>query len=86
MMTRQDRIIAQLTAALAPTALEVRDVSHQHHGHAGWREGGETHFEVDIASPAFQGQTRVMAHRLVNDALAEELAGGLHALQIKIIR
>ena len=85
-MTRQDRIIAQLTAAIAPTQLHVRDVSHQHHGHAGWREGGETHFEVDIASPAFEGQTRVMAHRLVHDALAEELANGLHALQIKIIK
>lgn len=85
-MTRQDRIINLLQNALSPSVLEVRDVSHQHHGHAGWREGGETHFEVDIASPQFEGQTRVAAHRMVNDALAEELAQGLHALQIKIIK
>ena len=64
----------------------MRDVSHQHHGHAGWREGGETHFEVDITSALFDGQTRVAAHRMVNDALAEELNAGLHALQIKIIK
>lgn len=85
-MTRQDRIINLLQNALSPSVLEVRDVSHQHHGHAGWREGGETHFEVDIASPQFEGQTRVAAHRMVNDALVEELAQGLHALQIKIIK
>ena len=85
-MTRQDRIINLLQNALSPSVLEVRDVSHQHHGHAGWREGGETHFEVDIASPHFEDQTRVAAHRMVNDALVEELAQGLHALQIKIIK
>ncbi|MCE2517811.1 MAG: BolA family transcriptional regulator [Alphaproteobacteria bacterium] len=84
-MTRQDRIITALNAALSPRHLEVRDVSAQHHGHGGWREGGETHFEVDIASPEFDAMTRIAAHRMVNDALADELASGLHALQIKII-
>ena len=85
-MTRQDRIIALLQSALSPSHLEVRDVSNQHYGHAGWRESGETHFEVDIASPSFEGETRVAAHRMVNDALATELNAGLHALQIKIIK
>ena len=85
-MTREQRIFEKLTAALNPSQLKVRDVSNEHHGHAGWRESGETHFEVDIASPAFDGQTRVNAHRLVNDALSDELASGLHALQIRILR
>lgn len=85
-MTRERRIHDKLTTALMPTSLVVRDVSNQHHGHAGWRESGETHFEVDIASLEFEGLTRVAAHRLVNDALADELADGLHALQIRIIR
>lgn len=84
-MTRQDRIISQLNETLKPLELAVRDVSAQHHGHAGWREGGETHFEVDIKSQEFDGKSRVDAHRMVNDALADELASGLHALQIKII-
>ncbi len=84
-MTREQRIIEKLTADLSPTSMVVRDVSNEHHGHAGWRESGETHFEVDIASPKFEGLTRVAAHRLVNDALASELANGLHALQIRII-
>ena len=86
MMTRQERIKALLETALSPSFLEIRDVSYQHHGHSGWREGGETHFEVDIASPSFDGQSRVAAHRMVNDALQSELNDGLHALQIKIIK
>ena len=67
---------------LTPTTLEVLDESEQHHGHSGWREGGETHFRVDIVSQAFAGKSRLERHRLVNAALAEELAGGVHALAI----
>ncbi|TCT05872.1 BolA protein family transcriptional regulator [Tepidamorphus gemmatus] len=81
-MTIRDRIAEKLTAALAPEALEVIDESDRHHGHAGWREGGETHFRVRIVSRAFAGKTRVERHRMVNAALAEELAGGVHALAI----
>lgn len=83
---RKDRIITQLTDALSPRDIEVRDVSSDHHGHAGWSEAGETHFEVAINSPLFDGKSRIDAHRMVNDALAEEFASGLHALKIKIIR
>jgi len=84
--TRKQRIETCLRAALAPTVLVVRDVSAQHHGHAGWREGGETHFEVDIGSPQLDGLSRIDTHRRINAALADELATGLHALQIRIIR
>ena len=33
-------------------------------------------------SQAFAGKSRLERHRLVNAALAEELAGGVHALAI----
>ncbi|MFN3685862.1 BolA family protein [Salinarimonas sp.] len=79
----KDLIEARLTEALRPTRLVVTDESHLHAGHAGWREGGETHFRVDVVSPAFSGKTRVEAHRLVNAALAEAFARGLHALAVK---
>lgn len=82
MPTMADRIAGKLTAQLAPAHLKVIDESHQHHGHAGWREGGQTHFRVEIVSPAFVGKSRLERHRLVNAALAEELAGGVHALAI----
>jgi BolA protein len=77
-----ERITTKLQDALAPQRLNVIDESHQHHGHGGWREGGETHFRVDIVSEAFAGKSRLERHRLVNAALAQELADGVHALAI----
>jgi BolA family transcriptional regulator, general stress-responsive regulator len=77
-----ERITRKLTEAFAPQELRVIDESHQHHGHGGWREGGETHFRVDIVSDAFAGKSRLERHRLVNAALAQELADRVHALAI----
>ncbi|WP_089173658.1 BolA family protein [Bosea sp. AS-1] len=82
MTTMADRITHKLDAAFAPQSLQVIDESHQHHGHGGWREGGETHFRVNIVSEAFLGKSRLERHRLVNAALAEELAERVHALAI----
>ena len=70
----------KLRAALVPARLEVEDQSHQHAGHAGAREGGESHFAVTIEAEIFHGLAR---QRLVNEALQEELAGTIHALSIR---
>lgn len=82
-MTLKDWITATLEARLDPTRLTVEDESHQHIGHAGWREGGETHFRIDVVSRAFEGKTRVERHRMVNAALAGAFERGLHALAIQ---
>lgn len=82
MVAMAARITAKLEAALAPQRLEVIDESHQHAGHGGWREGGETHFRVVLVADAFAGRSRLERHRLVNGALAQELAEGVHALAI----
>jgi len=81
-MRMSERIESKLQKAFAPSTLSVTDDSHKHHGHAGWREGGETHFSVAVISSAFIGKGRVERHRMVNAALAEELQGGVHALAI----
>ena len=75
-------ITEKLTAAFAPQSLRVVDESHQHEGHAGHRPGGETHFRVYIVSEAFRGKSRIERHRMVNETLADELQGGVHALAI----
>jgi BolA protein len=80
--TVKDIIIHKLREAFAPESLEVLDESHLHEGHAGHRVGGETHFRVNIVSPAFKGKTRIERHRMINAALAGELAGSVHALAI----
>jgi BolA protein len=77
-----ERIERKLKGEFAPQALTVTDDSHKHHGHSGWREGGETHFSVAVTSQAFAGKSRIERHRMVNTALAEELASGVHALAI----
>ncbi|MCC6889396.1 MAG: BolA family transcriptional regulator [Hyphomicrobiales bacterium] len=82
MNTRRDRIAQALEARFAPTALDVADESDRHIGHAGSRPEGETHYRVYIVSEAFRGKTRLERHRMINAALAQELAGGVHALAI----
>lgn len=83
-MNRFHRITEKLTAALQPTVLELRDVSHTHAGHV--HAGTETHFTLTIASASFAGLTRVQQHQLVNNVLADEFDSGLHALSIKAIK
>ncbi|KQU50040.1 BolA family transcriptional regulator [Bosea sp. Leaf344] len=82
MTAMAERITKNLRQALAPSRLEVIDESHQHQGHGGWREGGETHFRVIVVSEAFAGKSRLDRHRLVNAALVQELADRVHALAI----
>jgi BolA protein len=81
-MRVHDLITRKLTEAFRPETLRVVDESHQHEGHAGHRPGGESHFRVYIVSQAFAGKSRVERHRLVNAALAAELAERVHALAI----
>jgi BolA protein len=81
-MRTADVITEKLTAAFAPQSLRVEDESHRHEGHAGHRPGGQTHYRVYIVSEAFRGKSRIDRHRMVNQTLAQELAGGVHALAI----
>ncbi len=76
-------IAEKLTAAFHPSKLEVIDDSARHAGHAGARQGGESHFNVVIVAAAFEGAGRVQRQRLIHSALSEELAGPVHALSIK---
>ncbi len=75
----------KLDAAFSPTRLDVVDDSDRHAGHAGAREGGESHFTVILESAAFAGVNRVQRQRMVYGALAEELAGPIHALSLKAL-
>ncbi|WP_375599286.1 BolA family protein [Devosia sp. Naph2] len=84
-MSMTDTIHAKLTEKFAPLHLEVIDESQSHHGHAGWREGGETHFRVRIATRNFDGLSRVAQHRAVMEALDDELKASVHALAIEVL-
>jgi BolA protein len=77
-----DLITKKLTEAFAPQSLKVIDESHQHEGHAGHRPGGQTHYRIYIVSDVFNGKTRIERHRMINQSLATELGGAVHALAI----
>jgi len=81
-MAVRDVITEKLTRAFAPQSLAVLDESHRHAGHAGAREGGESHFRVTIVAEAFRGKNRIERHRMINAALSAELAEHVHALAI----
>lgn len=70
-------------AGLAPAALEVLDESELHRGHAGWREGGQTHFRIRMTAPVFAGLSRVERHRLVNRTLGD-IVPRIHALALEL--
>ena len=70
-------------AALNPSRIEVIDESEGHRGHAGYREGGQTHFRIRMASPAFTGLGRVERHRLVHKTLGD-IVPRIHALALDL--
>lgn len=82
-MAIRDEIHARLTAAFAPEVLQIQDDSEKHRGHGGWREGGETHFNVTIRAPSLASMTRIARHRAVHRALGD-LTTRIHALSLDI--
>ncbi len=81
-MKRLERIRRVLDRALKPTKLEVIDESGLHAGHIGAREGGETHYRVEVVSEEFIDKGRIARERIVHTLLADEFTNGLHALSI----
>lgn len=77
-MTMQQRIEQRLRERFAPLHIEVQNESHMHNV----PEGSESHFRVVLVSDAFEGNALLKRHRAVNGVLAEELAGGIHALAL----
>jgi BolA protein len=80
-MTVAETIRARLQA-LEPLALDLVDESERHRGHAGYREGGNTHWRLSIVSPRFAGKPTLARHRMVYQALGELMQHPIHALAI----
>ena len=72
MMTPEE-IRATLEKALPGSTIEMQDLT-----------GGGDHWQLFIVSPAFEGMGLVEQHRMVNDALKEEMGDQrIHALALK---
>ena len=83
-MTKTQEITDRLESALKPHLLEVVDDSESQRGHAGFQEGGESHFNVRIRAEAFAGLSRIARHRAVHQALGADLMGRIHALALDL--
>lgn len=65
--------LEQLILAAFPDArIEITDLT-----------GTQDHYQVAIVSSAFRGLPKLKQHRLVHEALAEQLKGPIHALSLK---
>jgi BolA protein len=74
----QDTIQDKLTAALNPEVLDIINETYRHNVPA----DAESHFKVIAVSNLFEGKMLIARHRMINEALSEELAGGIHALSL----
>jgi BolA protein len=74
----QDTINAKLDQRFDLKHLDVVNESGNHNV----PPGSETHFKVVMVSTDFEGARLIARHRAVNEALADELAGGVHALAL----
>lgn len=83
-MSVANEIETRLKEAFVPTELTVVDESEKHRGHAGYREGGDSHFRVTIAAPAFADMGRIERHRAIHSALGPELVSRIHALALHV--
>lgn len=81
---RSAEIRKALQDAFDIEALDVMDESEAHRGHAGYQEGGQSHFRVRIAAPELSAMSRVQRHRAVHAAIGPDLMGRIHALALEI--
>ncbi len=77
-MSVQEQIELALTELLNPVVLDVVNESSQHNV----PPNSETHFKVVIVSEQFVGRRKVARHQQVYGAVAEQLAGPVHALAL----
>ena len=77
-MNRQQTIESKLRQVLSPMHLEVLNETRMHNV----PEDNESHYKVIAVSEQFDGKSLLQRHRLINAALSEELANGIHALAL----
>lgn len=83
-MTLAEDIRSRLEQAFTPSELQVIDDSERHRGHAGYQEGGESHWHIVIAASALDDMGRVARHRAIHEAIGRDILDRIHALSIDI--
>ncbi|MGV6839408.1 MAG: BolA family protein [Planktomarina sp.] len=84
MSNMAEKIEEKLKDAFTVKHITVSDVSAAHQGHAGYQEGGESHFDVVLQADEFQGMSRIARHRAVHAALGQDIIQSIHALALDL--
>ncbi|TVQ32222.1 MAG: BolA family transcriptional regulator [Geminicoccaceae bacterium] len=74
----------RLRTALTPEHLDVVDESERHRGHAGYREGGNTHFRIVMRAQRLAGLSRIAQQRAVYAAVGDLMNAPIHALALDV--
>lgn len=77
-MNMQETITEKLENTFSPDHLEVINESQMHNV----PPGSESHFKIVIVSDKFKDKLLLARHRMVNQALQQELDGGIHAMAL----
>jgi len=83
-MSIADEMRTRLEAAFAPEHLEIDDESERHRGHAGYQDGGESHWRITLKSATFVEMSRLERHRAVHAALGDGIVQRIHALELHL--
>lgn len=70
-MVEPEEVVSKIEGAIDEAEVDIKDLT-----------GTKDHYEVTVVSPAFEGVSRVKQHRMVYDALEEEMEGPIHALSL----
>lgn len=76
-------MLRRLNSAISPASIQLVDDSEQHRGHGGYNPSGESHFSLQIESPAFSGKNRVQRQRMIYAAIGDLMESRVHALSIR---
>uniref|UniRef100_A0A0D3F804 Uncharacterized protein n=1 Tax=Oryza barthii TaxID=65489 RepID=A0A0D3F804_9ORYZ len=64
-LSRAARMRQKLQSSLEASAIDIEDVPYQHAGHTAVKDNAnETHFNIRVISPKFEGQSLVKRHRM----------------------
>ena len=83
-MTKADRINLALKTSFKDSQISVIDDSESHRGHAGFSEGGESHFQIKIVWQGFEDMSLITRHRAVHEALGKDLLNNIHAIALDL--
>lgn len=79
-MISAEEIEIILTEKLKAVEIKITNDGHKHLGH---QPNNPSYYTIEIASPLFKDKTLIQQHKMVYDALKDEMQEKIHALSLK---